>query len=191
MKKVLALTALVVSLAAAAPVNAATYVFNDSVGVGSASGSITTNDALGVLTTADITGFNITINDGVGSFVLTDANAGRLVLGAALTATATGLFFNFSAAGTNALLFQNPGIGSSINFFCLQSSGCYSPNVGSGEGLRLQGAVLSNSRQGNVQFAQVVGGGVPEPATWAMLLAGFGAVGFALRRKPRARVRFA
>jgi hypothetical protein len=32
---------------------------------------------------------------------------------------------------------------------------------------------------------------VPEPATWAMMLAGFGLVGFSLRRKQRASVRFA
>lgn len=33
--------------------------------------------------------------------------------------------------------------------------------------------------------------GVPEPATWAMLMMGFGAVGYSLRRRPKARVRFA
>ena len=33
--------------------------------------------------------------------------------------------------------------------------------------------------------------GVPEPATWAMLMLGFGAVGYAMRRRPKARVRFA
>lgn len=33
-----------------------------------------------------------------------------------------------------------------------------------------------------------VGAAVPEPATWAMLLAGFGAVGFAMRRKREQRV---
>lgn len=34
-------------------------------------------------------------------------------------------------------------------------------------------------------------GAVPEPATWAMMLAGFGLVGAAMRRKQHARVRFA
>jgi hypothetical protein len=51
---------------------------------------------------------------------------------------------------------------------------------------------------GPVSFAESlvvrnVQGGVPEPTTWAMMLAGFGAIGFAMRRKPeqKVRVRFA
>ncbi|WP_205012854.1 DVUA0089 family protein [Sphingomonas panacisoli] len=35
------------------------------------------------------------------------------------------------------------------------------------------------------------GGAVPEPATWAMMLMGFGAIGGALRRRPAVRVRYA
>lgn len=41
----------------------------------------------------------------------------------------------------------------------------------------------------NVRFT--AGAAVPEPATWAMMLLGFGLVGAAMRRKPTARVRFA
>lgn len=42
-------------------------------------------------------------------------------------------------------------------------------------------------------FAFRVNGAVPEPATWGMMLAGFGMVGFALRsrRKPAVRVTYA
>lgn len=39
--------------------------------------------------------------------------------------------------------------------------------------------------------ALVVAGGVPEPATWAMLLAGFGLAGWAMRRRPTVVVRYA
>jgi hypothetical protein len=35
----------------------------------------------------------------------------------------------------------------------------------------------------------MIGGGVPEPATWAMMIAGFGMVGFALRRRELTPVR--
>ena len=35
----------------------------------------------------------------------------------------------------------------------------------------------------NITFGSVTPGGVPEPSTWAMMLLGFGAVGFAMRRR--------
>lgn len=48
-------------------------------------------------------------------------------------------------------------------------------------------ALDSRSRYENWTFASqdiiVVGGAVPEPATWAMMIVGFGAVGFAMRRR--------
>lgn len=59
---------------------------------------------------------------------------------------------------------------------------------------------MAPSLEGNVRYLQSVGrtpgqgvfvpgngGVVPEPATWAMLIVGFGAVGFATRRKSRLR----
>jgi hypothetical protein len=46
---------------------------------------------------------------------------------------------------------------------------------------------------GTLRPGDIVPGGVPEPATWAMMLMGFGAIGGALRRREKvaARVRFA
>lgn len=41
----------------------------------------------------------------------------------------------------------------------------------------------------NVSFDQVAA--VPEPASWAMLIAGFGLVGGAMRRQPKARITYA
>jgi outer membrane lipase/esterase len=42
----------------------------------------------------------------------------------------------------------------------------------------------------NRQF-NLIGSAVPEPATWLMMIAGFGAVGWSMRRSRRARMRFA
>lgn len=39
----------------------------------------------------------------------------------------------------------------------------------------------------NVTFDAPVAGAVPEPATWAMMLVGFGGIGFAMRRRSRVR----
>lgn len=51
-------------------------------------------------------------------------------------------------------------------------------------GLNLQGSSTATV------FAQIASP-VPEPASWALLLAGFGALGFTLRRRPQVRVRYA
>ena len=43
---------------------------------------------------------------------------------------------------------------------------------------------ISSTGMGNVELDNVLyAGGVPEPATWAMLLMGFGGLGAALRRR--------
>ena len=47
---------------------------------------------------------------------------------------------------------------------------------------------------GVATYAEAIGsvpGGVPEPATWAMMIGGFGVVGGAVRRRPTAKVSFA
>jgi hypothetical protein len=50
----------------------------------------------------------------------------------------------------------------------------------------------SGVRYQNFSYNSVVGGGVPEPAAWAMMLAGFGMVGAAMRRRSQsARITFA
>jgi hypothetical protein len=44
---------------------------------------------------------------------------------------------------------------------------------------------------GRLVVTDLGGGAVPEPATWAMMIAGFGAVGFAMRRRQNVTVSFA
>ena len=55
------------------------------------------------------------------------------------------------------------------------------------------GLLRVTSRLTNVEFtATPLGaGGVPEPASWALMIAGFGLAGTALRCKPKVSVRFA
>jgi hypothetical protein len=43
----------------------------------------------------------------------------------------------------------------------------------------------------NMSYNSVAVGAIPEPATWMMMLAGFGAVGFAARRRQRVSVTYA
>lgn len=55
------------------------------------------------------------------------------------------------------------------------------------------GGLRFSSRNNSFEFDNIAVGPVPEPATWALMLVGFAATGFAMRRRPRttARVRFA
>ncbi len=65
--------------------------------------------------------------------------------------------------------------------------------------LTFAGPVTFNTDQGVVQisgfengsFGASVAGVVPEPGTWALLILGFGAVGGAMRRRPRTTVAYA
>lgn len=54
-------------------------------------------------------------------------------------------------------------------------------------GLRFGGSYILASGAANGQVVS----GVPEPGTWTMMLAGFGAIGFALRRRKRLATRLA
>jgi hypothetical protein len=114
----------------------------------------------------------------------------------------TGFFTNLILGG------QGPGPFNSIDV-CLnnsngQGNGCSGPNgvstVGSGTfslqydsaltslvlgqfGVRYQSTGLDG--EGSGTGTEIPPPGVPEPATWAMMLLGFGAVGYAVRRRRR------
>ena len=63
-------------------------------------------------------------------------------------------------------------------------------------GSGIKSLVISNGSGGGYNWVYGVGelsynGGVPEPAAWAMMLAGFGLVGSAMRRRSKVAVTFA
>ncbi len=97
-------------------------VYTDGV---SATGTITTNGNTGVLTAGDIVDWNLVLNDfnpptfGLEG-PLSGDNSGVLVTGSDLTATSTGLFFNFDSS-PSCLQIESPAIGAPIPFdseFC-------------------------------------------------------------------------
>ena len=58
------------------------------------------------------------------------------------------------------------------------------------DGARLAAQKFDSIRQVSIDLANTRGGGVPEPATWAMMILGFGAIGGTMRIRGR-RVRIA
>lgn len=73
---------------------------------------------------------------------------------------------------TTGLIFNNDVLESYGLFGLALGSGTYTLSIGGTRG-------TTGSFGGNVAFQNAV----PEPATWAMMLLGFGAVGFAMRRR--------
>lgn len=58
------------------------------------------------------------------------------------------------------------------------------------DGPRISGAVFQSSAN-SFEFDNLAAGAVPEPATWAMMLGGFGLIGAVSRRRTRATVTYA
>ena len=133
--------------------------------------------------------------DGYGKPYISDRNAGRYssnTFTIASTTSALGLFLGSAFGGATYSYIVNGVAGSitvpaasSTTFLGFTStSGPVSVafNVAGGNG-----AGVANSELDVPQFiaGNAITGAVPEPATWAMMLLGFGGIGVAMRRRPK------
>ncbi|TCJ32191.1 PEP-CTERM sorting domain-containing protein [Parafrankia sp. BMG5.11] len=89
--------------------------------------------------------------------------------------------------------FENLALGGGSNFFGFQ--GIDGQSIASAS-LTFNGTGIGDVRQIRLDEVSAGPGAVPEPATWAMMLFGFGAVGFGMRRRRskeggQTRVRYA
>jgi len=127
---------------------------------------------------------------GIDSFAFNDP-----AVGDAISGTSSG--FTFLAGGLNATGCNGTG-----NFFCFDNTG-YTLVLGPGGTTSINFAVTSNAAGSWNNYAgdfkinwlgsennynlvsQIITshGAVPEPATWAMMLVGFGGIGMAMRRR--------
>ncbi len=180
---------------APAPVSAATIVYSFS---GNYSGTTSGNDFSG---SATLTGIGDT-----SSLFNPDSNVTAVTL-SSLTLTinsmssiiaGSNVFFVNRSAGTGGFALSSGG---SFRTLLLSSSflnydGVSSIASVSGDAVALPYSFVSDGGQvtlataSNVKFSAVASA-VPEPATWAMMILGFSAVGYALRRRNKAVVRFA
>jgi hypothetical protein len=199
MRKLLPLLAASTALAFSAPASAAILLDLSPVAKQSATNQSFTFTATDALTTLNFQGYDIpgTISL-VNLFFATTgtslSTANNLLAGATFTATASGCTAPFNTFGTGS----TGSYGAKDLTFGGTCSGLYdtlstsvNTNVGQSYTLSFR---LSNSAAGDTGLRISTGalsvGTVPEPATWAMILLGFGGIGFAMRRnrmlKPQA-----
>jgi hypothetical protein len=190
MLKLPTVTAALALVLAYAPVSqAVTFNVNRTIGDGGVTGTIDTDGTLGVLSTANITDWNLTLDDSFGTFNLlgpvSGPNSQLLIIGNSFSATATDLLFNFVSGNSDLVLFQNPGIGSSMNAWCFANSVC---GGGSGPHETVIGALFDNKQisplSGLQSVATTVGAqAVPEPSSSLGLMLGTVGVASILKRK--------
>ncbi len=172
--------------AAAGAADATTYVYVGSRApdAGTVELSITTDGTLGTLTNAHVIDWSASLSlygDTVELFGPQGGGNSTLdISGLALQATSTALLFDFNGALGSFLRIRST---SGTSLYCAETSGCFEDQRG--ESIAVNGSSEREGRAGVQEIAHVQAPAVPEPATWAMMIAGFGAVGSAMRRAKR------
>jgi hypothetical protein len=188
--------ALAAALVAITPIQAATYTGVRSVngGFGEAVLSITTDNTLGSLSAFNIVDYEISIANltTFDSAILRRANSSLLLSGTGLRATATQLTFDFDSdsvfgASNGTAFYAVDGAGGNAIAQCGFVQPCELLFFGTGNPL----STVAQSNNGISVLAMAIGGppgGVPEPANWALMIAGFGSMGTALRVNRRRKL---
>jgi hypothetical protein len=146
-----------------------------------ATGTITTDGTLGVLSQANITGVDITVADASGSVAVDSFTS---LYGTDLTATASGLFFTYSGGSNEAFVtFSSDG----TSGYCIATGSPTCGGVADNEAIKVNGTIYQGPTLSG-STVEIATAAVPEPATWAMMLLGLGGVGVVLRRRQNGRL---
>ena len=159
-----------------------TYSVNQTIGLGSVVGTIQTNGSFGLLTQADVVGFDLVVSGPGASVELTQTDSVVRTMGSNFGASASQLFFDYSGA-SGYLLFQQGSFGTGMKYYCSASvfDTCFQGASAVPEAFNSASAQVE-PRTGN-QVIGSVAGMVPEPASWALMIGGFGMVGACMRRR--------
>jgi hypothetical protein len=208
-KSIYAFTALA-SLAMASTSAYAAVTFNVNIPGGMSdyvTGTITTDGTIGDLTTANITGWNLTVfgSNAVTTTLVSGNGTALRVGGNALEATATELLFDFSDTNSAYLIVGRTPLFQGGSYFCASGTPGYQDGVPTAEGeapcfagisaVPISFSDPSTRLSGAIADVRVLGtvAAVPEPASWLMMISGFGLIGAGMRRRraPKVKVSYA
>jgi hypothetical protein len=161
---------------------ATVYNVNIVSGSQSAIGTVTTDSVIGDVQKSDITAWNIQITNSFGTSTLGLDPTSRVGVFGGLTATSSGLFFDFSSGGV--FIFQT---GLDGPYLCVGGL-----NAGCGSLSSIAIGTIDNAQRHRTfipessvfQFA--IAAPVPELSTWAMMILGFAGLGFMTYRRRKA-----
>jgi hypothetical protein len=180
-----ALTSSLLAAGAASAMSDITYSVDQTIGVGSVVGSVTTDGTLGTLGTGNFVSWSLVLTGSSGpSYTITNLDSGAAVLvqGSDVSAGATAITFDFSAGDNGFILFQD-GLFSGNHYWCnAASSGTCFQGKTVTPGNVFDGTSIHIGESG-VQIIAGSASGVPEPSTWALMLVGFAALGYGAYRQ--------
>lgn len=179
----------VLSLLTAGFAQAATYISSRSVGDGSVDISITTDGTLGTLKAANISDWTLILTRGGVAITANSANSSFQISGNAFSATATDLRFDHALDLSFIRVLTSGMALGDRSWWCIGkycTTGAGSP--GAAEFISVA-PFMANSytyqQYSGVQTIASISSAVPEPATWATMIIGFGAVGSLVRTSRR------
>ncbi len=154
---------------------------NRTIGGASVTGTITADNTIGVIQQRNITDFSLTFDGSAGSLTVNKATGTTIVVGSALVASATEMTFDYSSPANGFILGMNDFTAFlwsvSVDIVHWRDKGVTK--------IVYNGAAFVQPLTGVQAFAAVATADVPKPATWGMMIAGFGVMGAALRTRRR------
>ena len=179
-----AAVAVVIGLASESAFASTIYRLDLESGAVSAKGIITTDSTLGALAVPHILKWHIKLDTGAETFTLNQGNSGLSGTPNALIATASGLFFNFSANDGRFVLFQ-----SNFNYLCFNDTtgSCSSNPQDVAVHTATTGGTFSIGA-GSQQVASVVlGAATPLPQSLLLFISALGGLGLVGRHRRKSR----
>ena len=174
-----------VVVAVAAPASATSYLVNQTIGAaGHVTGTIDTDGTTGALGASNISAWDLLVSGPGASITLSNLNSGVYSTGSGLIATSSGITFDYSNPVDSFLIFQAGGFGSQATYWCNASAAgsCFQGATASPQ-YYFDSSRQTEARSGVQDIASGAAAAVPEPATWALMILGFGGIGASIRHR--------